>query len=52
MAAILLDGEPVAARIRAEVADRVARLAAEGVTRRAGHRSWSATTARAPATWR
>jgi methylenetetrahydrofolate dehydrogenase (NADP+)/methenyltetrahydrofolate cyclohydrolase len=31
MSAILLDGEPVAARIKAEVADRAARLAAEGV---------------------
>ena len=31
MAAILLDGESLAARIRAEVADRVARLRAEGV---------------------
>jgi methylenetetrahydrofolate dehydrogenase (NADP+)/methenyltetrahydrofolate cyclohydrolase len=32
MSAILLDGETLAARIRAEVADRVARLASEGVT--------------------
>jgi methylenetetrahydrofolate dehydrogenase (NADP+)/methenyltetrahydrofolate cyclohydrolase len=32
MAAILLDGEAVAARVRAEVADRVARLTHEGVT--------------------
>src|SRR5271156_6303949 len=32
MAAILLDGEAVAARVRAEVADRVARLAHEGLT--------------------
>jgi len=31
MSAILLDGEAVAARIRAEVADRVARLRADGV---------------------
>ena len=31
MAAILLDGEAVAARLSAEVADRVARLAAEGI---------------------
>ncbi len=31
MAAILLDGEAVAGRIKAEVADRAARLAAEGV---------------------
>ena len=31
MGAILLDGEPVAARIRAEVADGIARLRAEGV---------------------
>ena len=31
MGAILLDGEPVAARIRAEVADRVARLRTEGI---------------------
>jgi methylenetetrahydrofolate dehydrogenase (NADP+)/methenyltetrahydrofolate cyclohydrolase len=31
MSAILLDGEPVAARIRAEVADRVAAMAAEGM---------------------
>ena len=31
MSAIILDGEPVAARIRAEVADRVAVLATEGV---------------------
>ncbi len=31
MGAILLDGEPVAARINAEVADGVARLAAQGV---------------------
>ena len=31
MAAILLDGEAVAARMRSEVADRVATLAAEGV---------------------
>ncbi len=31
MGAILLDGEPVAARIRAEVAEGVARLRAEGV---------------------
>jgi methylenetetrahydrofolate dehydrogenase (NADP+)/methenyltetrahydrofolate cyclohydrolase len=32
MTAILLDGEAVAARVRAEVADRVARLAHEGIT--------------------
>jgi methylenetetrahydrofolate dehydrogenase (NADP+)/methenyltetrahydrofolate cyclohydrolase len=32
MGAILLDGEAVAARVRAEVADRVARLAHEGIT--------------------
>jgi methylenetetrahydrofolate dehydrogenase (NADP+)/methenyltetrahydrofolate cyclohydrolase len=32
MAAILLDGEAVAARVRAQVSDRVARLAHEGVT--------------------
>jgi methylenetetrahydrofolate dehydrogenase (NADP+) / methenyltetrahydrofolate cyclohydrolase len=32
MGAILLDGEAVAARIKAEVADRVARLAGEGIT--------------------
>jgi methylenetetrahydrofolate dehydrogenase (NADP+)/methenyltetrahydrofolate cyclohydrolase len=32
MGAILLDGEPVAARMRAEVADRVARLRTEGIT--------------------
>ena len=32
MGAILLDGEAVAARFRAEVADRVARLAHEGIT--------------------
>ena len=31
MTAVLLDGEALAARIRAEVADRVARLAGEGV---------------------
>jgi len=31
MGAILLDGEPVAARMRAEVAERVARLRAEGI---------------------
>jgi methylenetetrahydrofolate dehydrogenase (NADP+)/methenyltetrahydrofolate cyclohydrolase len=31
MSAIILDGEPVAARIRAEVADRVAVLATEGI---------------------
>ena len=31
MAAILLDGEAVAARVRAEVADRVARLRHEGI---------------------
>ena len=31
MAAILLDGEVVAARMRSEVADRAARLATEGV---------------------
>lgn len=31
MGAILLDGEPVAARIRAEVAEGVARLATEGI---------------------
>jgi len=31
MAAIVLDGEAVSARIRAEVADRVARLRAEGI---------------------
>ena len=31
MAAILLDGEAVAARVRAEVADRVARLGHEGI---------------------
>jgi len=31
MGAILLDGEPVAARMRAEVADRVARLRTEGI---------------------
>jgi methylenetetrahydrofolate dehydrogenase (NADP+)/methenyltetrahydrofolate cyclohydrolase len=31
MTAILLDGEAVAARVRAEVADRVARLAHEGI---------------------
>ncbi len=32
MGAILLDGEPVAARIRAEVADRVERLRSEGIS--------------------
>ncbi|HEY6427552.1 MAG TPA: tetrahydrofolate dehydrogenase/cyclohydrolase catalytic domain-containing protein [Acidimicrobiales bacterium] len=32
MGAILLDGEPVAARMRAEVADRVAQLRIEGIT--------------------
>ena len=32
MGAIVLDGEAVAARIRAEVADRAARLRAEGIT--------------------
>jgi methylenetetrahydrofolate dehydrogenase (NADP+)/methenyltetrahydrofolate cyclohydrolase len=32
MGAIVLDGEAVAARIKAEVADRVAKLAAEGVS--------------------
>jgi methylenetetrahydrofolate dehydrogenase (NADP+) / methenyltetrahydrofolate cyclohydrolase len=32
MGAILLDGEAVAARVRAEVADRVARLAHEGIS--------------------
>ncbi len=32
MGAILLDGEPVAARIRGEVAERVARLHREGIT--------------------
>jgi methylenetetrahydrofolate dehydrogenase (NADP+) / methenyltetrahydrofolate cyclohydrolase len=32
MGAILLDGEPVAARIRAEVADRLQRLRSEGIT--------------------
>ena len=32
MGAILLDGEPVAARIRAEVAERVERLHREGFT--------------------
>ena len=32
MAAIVLDGESVAARVRAEVADRVARLRGEGIT--------------------
>ncbi len=32
MTAILLDGEAVAARVRAEVADRVARLRGEGIT--------------------
>jgi methylenetetrahydrofolate dehydrogenase (NADP+)/methenyltetrahydrofolate cyclohydrolase len=32
MGAILLDGESVASRIRAEVADRVARLRTEGIT--------------------
>jgi methylenetetrahydrofolate dehydrogenase (NADP+) / methenyltetrahydrofolate cyclohydrolase len=32
MGAILLDGEAVAARIRSEVADRIAQLSAEGVT--------------------
>jgi methylenetetrahydrofolate dehydrogenase (NADP+)/methenyltetrahydrofolate cyclohydrolase len=32
MTAILLDGEALAARVRAEVADRVARLAHEGIT--------------------
>ena len=31
MAAVLLDGEAVAARVRAEVADRVARLGHEGI---------------------
>jgi len=31
MGAILLDGEPVAARMRAEVAERVARLRADGI---------------------
>ena len=31
MAAVLLDGEAVAARVRAECAERVARLAAQGV---------------------
>ena len=32
MGAIILDGETVAARIRAEVADRVERLRSEGFT--------------------
>ena len=32
MTAVLLDGEQVAARVRAEVADRVARLRAEGIS--------------------
>ncbi|HEY2215380.1 MAG TPA: tetrahydrofolate dehydrogenase/cyclohydrolase catalytic domain-containing protein, partial [Acidimicrobiales bacterium] len=32
MTAILLDGEAVAARVRAEVADRVARLRGEGIS--------------------
>ncbi len=32
MGAILLDGEPIAARIRAEVTDRVAALQTEGIT--------------------
>ncbi len=31
MTAVLLDGEAVAARIRAEVADRVQRLRGEGI---------------------
>jgi len=50
MAAILLDGEAVAARVRAEVADRVARLAHEGITVGLGT-SWSGTTGRVSATW-
>ncbi len=37
MGAILLDGEPVAARIRAEVAEGVARLRTRGHPRRPGH---------------
>ncbi len=32
MTATLLDGEALAARVRAEVADRVARLKSEGIT--------------------
>ena len=39
MGAILLDGEAVAARIRAEVADRVARLRRRGRRRRPRHRA-------------
>ena len=51
MGAILLDGEAVAARVRAEVADRVARLAHEGISVGLA-RSWSVLTARASAMWR
>ncbi len=49
MGAILLDGEAVAARINAEVAEGVARLAAKA-SRSASAPSWSATTYRASAT--
>ncbi len=39
MGAIVLDGEPVAARIRGEVAERIERLQREGVHGRPGHHS-------------
>ena len=51
MGAILLDGEPVAARIRAEVADRVAELQARASPSASARSSW-ATTCRASATSR
>ena len=50
MTAMLLDGELLAAKIRAEVTDRVARLRSAGVDVGLGT-ILVGTTARAPATW-
>ena len=50
MTAIVLDGEAVAAEIKADLAERIARLTAQGVTP-GWARCWWATTGRAPTTW-
>ncbi len=52
MAAILLDGEALAAQERAELAKRVADLQGRSGSPPGSGRSSSATTARAPDTWR
>ena len=51
MTAKVLDGEALAARIRSEVTDRVARLRVLPASMWAWGPSWSATTGPAPGTW-